>query len=267
MPATSEEYVGTKVVGVPPPNAPGKTLTGVLVLCDAEGTPVGFLNSQELTAFRTALGPMPLLQLRREVANVVVFGAGKQAFWHIRLTLMLRPGEVESITIVNRSKPRADELIQNLKAFVGSDVEFLCFVKGAEQLGPKKRSYIAAIGSYHESMSELDPKLFRKIIRMQQVEHIIVDSKSACFKEAGEIIQAKLKEEDVYEIGVMLRNIPRLQEVKEEEMDQGAYLEREWYESGLMIYKSVGMGVMILAVGGAILELAKSKNVGDNSLL
>ena len=44
-----------------------------------DGKPIGFLNAEELTAFRTALASSLLMSRRSKVKAVTVFGAGKQA--------------------------------------------------------------------------------------------------------------------------------------------------------------------------------------------
>ncbi|KAJ4293382.1 hypothetical protein N0V90_008665 [Kalmusia sp. IMI 367209] len=298
MPTTSTEYVGAKIIGIPPPDSTGKTLTGVLVLCDTEGKPIGIMNAQEVTAFRTALGSMPLLQLRNNVENIVGFGAGKQAFWHVRLALLLRPGEVKRITIVNRSQERSLELVEKLAPYATSPVQvtqfdptkdkrdselkelimsanvIFCTTPAKTPLFPHhyldeaieqgKGPYIAAIGSYHISMSELDPKLFSRIVKSQTSFNprgdnggvIVVDSVSGCEQEAGEIVQGKVSENQMIEIGQLLHIL--------DEDSRNSKAKEEWVKTGLVVYKSVGMGVMDLAVGGAVLELAKSKNTGDS---
>lgn len=58
---------------------------------------------------------MILFKNRQRTGKIVVFGAGKQALWHIRLALLLRGTEIEIITIVNRSMDRAEELVRKLE--------------------------------------------------------------------------------------------------------------------------------------------------------
>lgn len=68
-----------------------------------EGQPLGFLNAEEVTAFRTALASTLLLCRRSHLKTLTVFGAGKQAFWHIRLALVLRGHDIKHINIINRT--------------------------------------------------------------------------------------------------------------------------------------------------------------------
>jgi ornithine cyclodeaminase/alanine dehydrogenase-like protein (mu-crystallin family) len=83
--------------------APLTTPQGALSLMDAEGKPFGYLNAEELTAFRTALASSLLLVRRRKVKTVLVFGVGKQAYWHIRLSLMLFGTTIRHVQFVNRT--------------------------------------------------------------------------------------------------------------------------------------------------------------------
>lgn len=64
------------------PDAPqpkNPTPRGSLTLMDDEGRPVGFINAEELTAFRTALASSLLIVRRHKPKDIVVFGCGKQA--------------------------------------------------------------------------------------------------------------------------------------------------------------------------------------------
>ncbi|KAF2749546.1 NAD(P)-binding protein [Sporormia fimetaria CBS 119925] len=89
---------------------------GTLTLLDPHGSPRALLNAEELTGFRTALASVILFKKRTNVHDVLVFGAGKQAYWHIRLSLLLRGSEMHHLTIVNRSYDRARGLIESLFA-------------------------------------------------------------------------------------------------------------------------------------------------------
>ena len=125
MPATLPGCSSVKVVGVPapiPPQAltpssavPPKPISGAIMVCDADGRASGLVNAAEITAFRTSLGSILAYQHRRRTANLVVFGAGKQALWHLRLALMLRGADIRSVVIVNRSEDRARGLLARLK--------------------------------------------------------------------------------------------------------------------------------------------------------
>ncbi|KAI9840312.1 MAG: hypothetical protein M1838_004132, partial [Thelocarpon superellum] len=99
---------------------PSTTPQGSLTLLDGEGAPVGLMNAAELTAFRTALVSTMLLKRREHVSTITVFGAGKQAYWHIRLALLLRGADIKRVNIVNRTFARAQPL---LEAFYGVNAD------------------------------------------------------------------------------------------------------------------------------------------------
>ncbi|KFA80334.1 hypothetical protein S40288_09610 [Stachybotrys chartarum IBT 40288] len=302
MPATTPQSIGVKIVGIAPSPGPTTTslkassrrppsLRSVLTLCNDVGEAVGILNAAELTAFRTALGSMLLYQFREKTSNIVVFGSGKQAQWHIRLAVTLRAQDIRKIVIINRSRERArglidglvndthspwpshiklyqfDERNENLEdVVVDADIVF-CTTPATEPLfsatfltserAQRKSRYISAIGSYRLDMAELDPELLKAMVDpsgifSQQVweGHITVDTREGCLQEAGELVSAGIDPSKMLEVGQITGS-------------KDVCLARtEWLESGFVIYKSVGVGVMDIAVGRKLLQLAKVKATG-----
>jgi len=147
-------------------------------------------------------------------------------------------------------------------------------------------------------MIELHPDILRQAVAPQHGHHhhkharqggaVVVDSVEACLNEAGEIIQAGLGGREVVEIGelVMLKRDAerrRLQargqgtaldgsgvelgegkkmkgsDEKEHKADSGLM---EWLQRGNVIYKSVGLGLMDVVVGGDLVRLADERGVG-----
>ncbi|KAI1387750.1 ornithine cyclodeaminase [Hypoxylon trugodes] len=106
MPSCSTLGHAVKVVTLSSPSAdpslPAIRPTGSVTLYSPEGPPVGFLHAQNLTAFRTALASSCLLIKRATVRTLTVFGSGLQAYWHIRLALMLRGDSIRQVYIINR---------------------------------------------------------------------------------------------------------------------------------------------------------------------
>lgn len=300
MPATTQHLIGVKTVGVRPADArtdgpPTSGLKSVLTLCDAQGQAIGVLNAAEITAFRTSLAAMILFQLRSTVKNIVVFGAGKQAFWHIKLAMLMRGSDISKITIVNRSSARTVDMINELneydvrassylsiaalkydnnreaalkEAVVEADAIF-CTTPSTQPLFPstwltsnnaQKSCYISAIGSYRMDMQELDPELLKHVTSSSRVSShpsykggmIAVDGIESCLKEAGELVQAGIPVEKMFEIG----NI--LQAKRSKQADELV----PWLEKGFLIYKSVGIGVMDLAIGQHLLSQALSQGIG-----
>lgn len=254
---------------------------------------MGVLNAAEITAFRTALGSMLLYRHRRKTENVVVFGAGAQARWHVRLALLLRGDEVRRVTVVNRSRVRAEELVAGLRGTgVPAHVTLEVFEEEEDQreglrervedadviftgvpstsplfpaewlMSEKARGrgrYVAAIGSYRLDMQELDPELLKEMTTPSGLFHevvwnrkVAVDSAEGCLVEAGELVKAGIGREGMLEVG------------KIAEMRAGGSLEglEEWLREGFVVYKSVGVGIMDIAIGSKLLELAGEKGVG-----
>jgi ornithine cyclodeaminase/alanine dehydrogenase-like protein (mu-crystallin family) len=324
MPATLPGCSSVKVVGVPapiPPQAltpsssavPPKPISGAIMVCDADGRASGLVNAAEITAFRTSLGSILAYQHRRRTANLVVFGAGKQALWHLRLALMLRGADIRSVVIVSRSEGRARGLLAHLKEMdrvgVSSSSQHVHFsivaadsspeqgdrleslVRNAdvifcttpsrvplfpgEWLLSKSRSsagpFISAIGSYKLDMQEIDPELLKAVVldgkgplasnthtggNGQRGEGVIlVDSREACAQEAGEIVLAGLPAESQLEIGFIHDRLKTSDAESRERLVS-------WLGEGFVVYKSVGLGIMDLAVSNALLDLAVSKEVG-----
>ncbi|KAH7142877.1 shikimate/quinate 5-dehydrogenase [Dactylonectria estremocensis] len=316
MPATLADGVSVKVVGVPAPQRSGSAglappLRGVLVLCDDEGKCIGILNSEEFTAFRTSLGSISLYQYRRKTDHIVVFGAGKQALWHLRLALVLRSLDIKTVTIINRSAERAIQLINRLREMDGESTvkvaqsaslhildsdslpqeEFQDRTRAAIQRadaifcttptkkplfpaewlmgdqGRQKTRYISAIGSYNLDMSELDPELLRLTSATTFGTHhptqggnvkglpIVVDSREACALESGEIVQAQLPAKNLVEVGELV-------DLQTNGSENAQTSLKTWLEEGPVIYKSVGVGIMDLALGQALIGLAKDRGVG-----
>ena len=207
--------------------------------------------------------------------DVVVFGAGKQAYWHVRLVLLLRGEDVHHLNIINRDFERVHQLLEKLykpheqptpwdasfdlaskhskheneetsdlprpkiqiltpahgeyerllKATIRSSSVIFFTTPSLTPLFPasyltnpegrKKGRYLAAIGSYKPHMAEIHPDILRQNVAPEhghrhfhkhapQGGAVVVDSVEACLKEAGEIIQAGLRADEVVEVGELL---------------------------------------------------------------
>lgn len=79
-----------------------------------DGTATGLLHAGAVTAFRTALASSCLVNLRSTVRDIIVFGAGKQAYWHVRLALIQKGSTAARVTVINRNKTTAQEVLRDL---------------------------------------------------------------------------------------------------------------------------------------------------------
>lgn len=266
MPSSLTTVTGIKVVTLAKDST---TPVGSINIFEPTGELRGVLDAADITAFRTALAVMILYsRFTQADQHIVVFGAGKQAEWHVRLALQLQPGRVRSVTIVNRRKrSSAEELITELQQKY-QDVEFQLLINDGESeadrlreylsrsdvvfcctpsteplftfkdLGEKQRSrYFGMIGSYKPHMQEIDRET------LLSGGHIYVDSKPACLKEAGEIIIGEVPEDHLIEVGEVSNELKL-------DTDKN------------VVFKCVGLGIMDIAVSAVLLEMATSKKLG-----
>jgi len=279
-----------------------------------------------------------LFKKRKDVHDVLIFGAGKQAYWHARLALLLKGDAIHHLNIINRSFESARMMVQKLfkseltgdihrpkvaiitpghteyqrllKANVRGASVIFCTTPSSEPLFPpgylthtegrKKGRYISAIGSYKPHMIEIHPEIIQQAVAPTHGHHhhkhakqggaIVVDSIEACLKEAGEVIQAGLGGGQVVELGelIMLRRDAEVRrQGGDKDCDAGGGIElgqrkrrksqsggkggdaheddgglRDWLERGTVIYKSVGLGLMDVVVGGDLVRLADERGVG-----
>jgi ornithine cyclodeaminase/alanine dehydrogenase-like protein (mu-crystallin family) len=298
----------------PPASVASSTSTaprGILTMLDRTGLPVGLVNAEELTAFRTALASTIIFNKRQNVHTVTVFGSGKQSYWHIRLALILRGNDIKHINIINRSFDRSIKLMKQFQVDETADARWhshakfsalspefqdygrllkdevrkadviFCCTPSLDPLFPaefltshegrKKGRFLSAIGSYAAHMTELHPDIFRQAVQPDHHNHhhkhaaksgvVVVDSLESCLKEAGEIIQARLKPEQLVEIGELMM----IKKAAMKEIELGGEGEkglREWLMKGNVLYKSVGLGLMDLRVGWDLVTLARERGVG-----
>ncbi|PGH09703.1 hypothetical protein GX51_00382 [Blastomyces parvus] len=282
MPASdTKTTTGIKIVTLP---GGGGTAKGAINIFSPEGELLGLLNAQQITAFRTALASMIALLHHRlpEQANIVVFGAGKQAEWHIRLSLLLVAAKIATITVVNRRletlekfdktllaelrsqfpqitfnsisnvEPDFDPKLRNILA--RADAIFCCtpstqplfpdaYLRHGER-GEHKIRFISLIGSYKPHMEEIDSAT------LLSGSKILVDSKEACLEEAGELIKARVHKDQLVEVG----ELPFPLDVAEGKVAPPL--------EGNTIFKCVGMGIIDIAIGRELLRVASGKGIG-----
>ncbi|KAI0201227.1 NAD(P)-binding protein [Astrocystis sublimbata] len=302
-PFTSSEAVGAKIIVQPAPAsaAAASGLHGMIAVCDSDGMPKGILNAEEITGYRTSMCAMIPFLWRRRTDNVVVFGAGKQALWHLRLMLALRGDEISHIIIVNRTASRAEQLIatveeendtrwkskasmrhidpsrsdypDELKECLAAADAIFCTTGAKEPLFPmshldltgrERQPYISAVGSWQPDMIELDPQLVDYAALNSRSDlpessgisksSILVDDKEGVGHHSGEAAQSKMLSKHMVEVGDVIHS---LQADAGEDETYGT-----WLRDGLVVYKSVGVGLVDLAASNAILGFARERNLG-----
>ncbi|KAJ9653264.1 hypothetical protein H2201_009159 [Coniosporium apollinis] len=307
-PFTSNNGPGIKIIVDPTtPSAAGKTearpestnttskkptLHGILAVCDEDGLPKGFINAEEITAYRTSMSVMIPYAWRSNTANVVVFGAGKTALWHIRQALGLRGEEIMRITVVNRSVERAraliDQVQQENEKFWRSPVVFhnlnhdhskyeedlqeavsqadviFCTTPSSHSLFPahyltrggaaRRSLFVSGIGSWQPEMAELDPALFTEAASAPGGA-VVVDDRDGALKSSGEIIQSGLTAEQIMELGELLH-------MRDTSLEGFSKEQERCLRGGLVVYKSVGVSLTDLAAANAVLALARRQGKG-----
>ncbi|KAH8162631.1 hypothetical protein CIB48_g5615 [Xylaria polymorpha] len=294
-PFTSSDSVGAKIIVQPAPTSiAAGALHGMIAVCDSDGLPSGILNAEEVTGYRTSLSALIPYLWRRNTKGIVVFGAGKQALWHLRLALALRGDEIESITIINRTVLRAENLVAKLKEenesrwksaakmqhvdpsrsdfqeclknhLLAADVVF-CTAGATEPLFPasyimtkgrERQPYVSAVGSWQPDMIELDPELLRQAVEQvspgSKAGSVLVDDRDGVLHHSGEAIRSKIRAKYLVEVG-------EIESLRHYESDKAAL--EYWLKDGLLLYKSVGVGMIDLAASNAILALARERKLG-----
>ncbi|KAI1628295.1 ornithine cyclodeaminase [Exophiala viscosa] len=260
MPTSITTTTGVKVVTL---SSGG--LKGAINLFTPDGVLLGVLNAAEVTAFRTSLAVMiPFVRYPHPKTNMVVFGAGRQAEWHVKLALLLGP--VKHVTIVNRGPPRRMEQLFATLQQKYPDVRFEVLLKSAPDYDSRlqkclqdsdficgctpatephfpashldsKPRYISLIGSYKPVMQEVDSET------LLSGQHIYCDTKEGCLAESGELIRAKVTEDQLIELGELLDD-------------------KSLTPNGNLVFKCVGLGIMDLVMAGELIQMAQEKGVG-----
>ncbi|CCO34781.1 Thiomorpholine-carboxylate dehydrogenase OS=Homo sapiens GN=CRYM PE=1 SV=1 [Rhizoctonia solani AG-1 IB] len=266
-PATESSTIHSaiKVVSVSRTGGGGGIPGTTLVLDEKTGGARAVVNSRALTALRNAAGSVLATRLigPKSPTRLVLFGAGLQIKHHARLFIQSYP-TITHCTIINRTlNDRFTELLADLT------MEFLSLrldglISGAQNIEPAVReadvictatsstqplfdsawvkdgAHVNLIGSYTPAMREVDPGLIKRTGR-----RVLVDETKSCLVESGELIDATITEEELVEIGTLVR--PGAVEAVEKLRQAG----------NVTVYKSVGVGAQDVAVAGLMVELAE----------
>lgn len=199
MPSSSEDALGVKLVTLTPTNA-GRGLPYIHALYalfdGATQAPRAILDGAALTALRT--GAVSGLATRRlagpEASRLVVFGAGVQARSHIEAMRAVRP--VERVTIVSRSTPAAEALVDALRAEgldagvgvpdVVAEADLVCTCTTSPEPVLEGRllapgTHVNAVGAYTPETRELDGEAVRRA-------RVVVETREVAMAEAGDLL-------------------------------------------------------------------------------
>ncbi|QRV88497.1 ornithine carbamoyltransferase [Ceratobasidium sp. AG-Ba] len=271
-PMTPESPIQTaiKVVSVSRRGGEGGIPATTLVLDEQTGATKAVVNSRVLTALRNAAGSVLATQLlgTRTPTHITLFGAGLQARHHARMFIHTYPS-ITRCTIVNRS---ANDRLNNLISHLSSEFPQVQIQGLASSVGPpskieaavreadvictatpsivplfdsslvKPGAHINLIGSYSSSMREVDSNLIVK----RAGRRIVVDEAKSCVEDAGELVDAGIRENELVEIGVLVGGV------------EGEMYRQKVKESGdVTVFKSLGVAVQDVAIAALIVELAE----------
>lgn len=284
---------------------------GSLLLFSPNGTLDAVLNAAEVTAFRTALASMIPFVLRflpelvsdeyhkthptplpppLVPSQIVVFGAGLQAKWAIKLLLALCSQSdttdklLDKIIIVNRTLPRTDSLVSEIRSWYTCSSTnlsdrfalptFECYELGSVELG-RLVAVADAIFCCTPAQKPLFPAAYlltdeaQKKTRylsaigsytpgMQEVDPQLLEPSPFHF---GQEIIVDSKDSCLLEAGELIAaqhlafstwEVGKVWEVAIENKD-------DWRVRMMrnVLYKSVGTGAMDLAIGECLISLAR----------
>ncbi|KAK4242795.1 hypothetical protein C8A03DRAFT_11005 [Achaetomium macrosporum] len=134
----------------------------------------------------------------------------------------------------------------------------------ASEEGRRKGRLVVAIGSYTPDMREVPGELIREALGRGEKEAgvVVVDTIEGVLKEAGELIEAGVSPAQLVELGELLT--PEGTTPWRDGKGSGKAHLTSWLQTGNVIYKCVGFGIMDLSVGIYLVEYAKGNGVGTH---
>lgn len=266
MPAYEKdsEYVSLKIVSVfkdnPKLNLP--KIQALIFLMNAEnGTPVAVMDGELITAMRTGAvtGLATDLLSRKNSKTAAIFGTSVQAKRQLEAIDCVR--KLEKVFVFGTSIEKAQKFIDenegkysfNLiteedKSFI-KECDIICTATSSytpvfNDANLKEGVHINSIGSYKPEMNEIPEETIAR-------SKVVVDSISACLKEAGDIIKpinsGLIIREHIYaELGEIASGLK-----------PGRKNDKE-----ITVFKSVGIAIQDLVVASIILKKAKLLNKG-----
>lgn len=171
-------------------------------------------------------------------------------------------GNVQFSSLAGDNKPQVEEAVQSADLII-------CATSSTKPLFHSScvnaGTHIILIGSYTPEMQEVDAGLIKRSLLDRG---LIVDSKEACFKEAGELIRAQVVPNDLLEIGHILP----VDETGNLALETLKFRLNERVQSGtnqvadfngpVTLFKSVGIGLQDVAIGAAVVSKAEELCIG-----
>jgi ornithine cyclodeaminase/alanine dehydrogenase-like protein (mu-crystallin family) len=252
MPAVAEDAMGVKLVSFYPGNAGTEVpthLAMVLLFRPDTGEPLAVMDGRLITEMRTAaVSAAATRRLASPDSRVLaLLGTGVQAHAHLQVLRLVR--RFEEVRVWSRTAEHAERFAEQHQAKAmraesavrGADV----IVTATNALQPilnggwlKPGAHVNAVGSPRPDWRELDNRAMANTV--------VVDSREAALKEAGDVILSKAK---IYaEIGEIFAGV------------------KEAPVSATTVFKSVGIAVEDIATAKLVYDAAcgdhRSPSVG-----
>ena len=270
MPAYLQESddLGVKIVSVFPRNLEVDlpTIHALVVVVDAEtGCPAAVMDGTHLTALRTgaASGAATDLLARTDAQVAAVFGAGAQGRTQLEAVCQVR--DIEKAWVYDVNREAAEEYAQEMGERGGRipgdmivasspteavrEADVICTATTSKtpvfaDADLKAGVHINAVGAFTPEMQEVPEETIQRA-------RLVVDSREACWAEAGDLIiprhKGLISESDIYaELGEIAAGTKRGRESEEE----------------ITFFKSVGNAVQDVSVARKVLEEADRLGLG-----
>jgi alanine dehydrogenase len=270
MPAYLREsdQLGAKIVSVFPRNTQSglPTIHALVVVLDARtGCPSAVMDGTYLTALRTgaASGAATDLLAREDTRVAAVFGAGVQGRSQLEAVCEVR--EITRAWVFDVSRATAEAYAEEMRGRGGRipadivlasssaeavrEADVICTTTTSPtpvfaDADLKPGSHINAVGCYRPEVQEIPEGTIQRA-------RLVVDSREACWAEAGDLIVPRAKglisEESILaELGEIVR---------------GSQVGRE-SPADITLFKSVGNAVQDVSVAAKIIEAAAEHGLG-----
>jgi ornithine cyclodeaminase len=244
MPGRVGDYSGIKIVSTVPGNP-----SGLVLVVDPDGTPIGMVDGPTLTAIRTGAvaGLATRLLARPEASVLAMLGAGAMAFDQVEAVRAVR--DLERVLVWSRSPERAEDLAARVggestpeadAAVAVADI-VSCATPSTEPLfsaeSMRPGTHVNAVGAFRPGMIEVP-------IEVTRAAYVVVDDIEAAAAEAGDLIVAgRVPDATLTEV-VAGRHAP--------------------ITTSLTFFKSVGIASQDVAAALAALTEARKQGLGTH---
>lgn len=199
MPATTSSYTGVKIAGVAsrnPARGQPRIIASYLLMDAATLRPTALIDGSALTLLRTpAVSAVAVNHLAvPDAEQLVVFGAGPQAWGHVEAVRAVRP--ISSVGVVARRPEQAAKLVDRCRE-AGLDAETVppeavatadivaCCTTSRTPLFPAaavaSHTVVIAIGSHEPTAREVDTEFVARAT-------VVVEARAAALNESGDIL-------------------------------------------------------------------------------